>query len=56
VKKISKDTDRDYFMSSLEAKEYGIVDRVIEKSTMRAAESARAGDGDDGGGAKDRED
>jgi ATP-dependent Clp protease protease subunit len=26
---ISKDTDRDYFMSGQEAKEYGIVDHVI---------------------------
>jgi len=30
VEKIKKDTDRDYFMSAEEAKEYGIVDRVIE--------------------------
>jgi ATP-dependent Clp protease, protease subunit len=28
--KIKKDTDRDYFMSSEESKEYGIVDEVIE--------------------------
>ena len=28
--KIKKDTDRDYFMSAEEAKEYGIVDEVIE--------------------------
>jgi ATP-dependent Clp protease, protease subunit len=28
--KVSKDTERDFFMSSPEAKEYGIVDRVIE--------------------------
>ena len=26
-----KDTDRDYFMSSEEAKEYGIIDRVISE-------------------------
>ncbi|MCB9010223.1 MAG: ATP-dependent Clp endopeptidase proteolytic subunit ClpP [Actinobacteria bacterium] len=26
---VSKDTERDYFMSSEEAKEYGIIDRVI---------------------------
>lgn len=30
--RIEKDTDRDYFMSALEAKEYGIVDHVIESS------------------------
>src|SRR3712207_2868538 len=28
--KVSKDTERDYFMSAEEAKTYGIVDRVIE--------------------------
>jgi len=27
--KIEKDTDRDYFMSASEAKEYGLIDRVI---------------------------
>lgn len=30
IDKIKKDTDRDYFMSSEESKEYGIVDTVIE--------------------------
>lgn len=30
VEIIKKDTDRDYFMSAEEAKEYGIIDRVIE--------------------------
>ncbi|NMA87161.1 MAG: ATP-dependent Clp endopeptidase proteolytic subunit ClpP [Tissierellia bacterium] len=30
--KISQDTDRDFFMTSLEAKKYGIIDEVIEKS------------------------
>lgn len=29
--KIEKDTDRDYYMTSLEAKEYGIIDFVVEK-------------------------
>ena len=28
--KVTKDTERDYFMSAEEAKEYNIVDRVIE--------------------------
>ena len=31
--KIEKDTDRDYFMSAAEAKEYGLIDRVIEERT-----------------------
>ena len=30
VDKVSKDMERDYFMSSEEAKEYGIIDQVIE--------------------------
>ena len=29
VKKIAKDTDRDYFMSAEEAKEYGIIDNIF---------------------------
>ncbi|OGW84199.1 MAG: ATP-dependent Clp endopeptidase, proteolytic subunit ClpP [Omnitrophica bacterium RIFCSPHIGHO2_02_FULL_51_18] len=29
VQKIEKDTDRDYFMSAAESKEYGIVDEVV---------------------------
>jgi ATP-dependent Clp protease protease subunit len=36
VKKVAKDSDRDFFMSATEAKEYGLVDRVIEKSGPRA--------------------
>lgn len=32
VKKIASDTDRDFFMSGDQAKEYGIVDHVIEKN------------------------
>src|SRR6476661_651582 len=28
---VSKDTDRDYFMSSEEARDYGIIDRVISE-------------------------
>ncbi|HET9602397.1 MAG TPA: ATP-dependent Clp protease proteolytic subunit, partial [Acidimicrobiales bacterium] len=30
LEKVTQDTERDYFMSSEEAKEYKIVDRVIE--------------------------
>jgi ATP-dependent Clp protease protease subunit len=32
LKKIAKDTDRDFFMSAPEAKEYGLIDKVLEKS------------------------
>jgi len=29
IKKISEDTDRDFFMSAIEATDYGIIDRVV---------------------------
>jgi ATP-dependent Clp protease protease subunit len=35
IEKIRKDTERDYFMSSKEAKEYGIIDKVISKREMK---------------------
>jgi ATP-dependent Clp protease protease subunit len=31
LEKIEKDMDRDFFMSAQEAKEYGLIDRVVEK-------------------------
>jgi ATP-dependent Clp protease, protease subunit len=31
IEKVRQDTERDYFMSSEEAKEYGIIDRVISE-------------------------
>lgn len=31
IKKIEKDADRDFFMSSIEAVEYGMIDKVIEQ-------------------------
>lgn len=30
LERIEKDTDRDYFMSAADAKEYGLIDKVIE--------------------------
>ncbi|HEG6096393.1 TPA: ATP-dependent Clp endopeptidase proteolytic subunit ClpP [Campylobacter jejuni] len=32
VAKIAKDTERDFFMSAQEAREYGLIDKVLEKS------------------------
>jgi ATP-dependent Clp protease protease subunit len=32
IEKVTKDTERDYFMSATEAKEYGIVDQVLERA------------------------
>ncbi len=34
LKKIKKDTERDYFMTAGEAKDYGIVDKVLVKRTL----------------------
>ena len=31
LSQVEKDTDRDYYMSALESKDYGLIDRVIEK-------------------------
>ena len=33
IDKVQKDMDRDYYMTSAEAREYGIIDRVIEHRT-----------------------
>ncbi len=33
IEQISKDTDRDFFMSAKEAKNYGIIDKVITKKS-----------------------
>jgi ATP-dependent Clp protease protease subunit len=38
LKKIEKDTDRDYFMTSEEAKEYGIIDEIIETRKEKTKE------------------
>jgi ATP-dependent Clp protease protease subunit len=35
IEKVSKDTERDYFMTSEEAKAYGIIDRVITTREMQ---------------------
>ena len=35
IEKIQRDTDRDYFMSSEEAKAYGVVDEVIYEKQPR---------------------
>ncbi len=33
IEKIEKDMDRDLFLSAQEAKDYGLIDRVIEERT-----------------------
>ena len=31
VKQVAEDSDRDFFMTSIQAKEYGLIDDVLEK-------------------------
>ncbi len=38
IEKISADTDRDFFMGGEEAREYGLIDEVIEKRTLSSQE------------------
>jgi ATP-dependent Clp protease protease subunit len=33
IAKVAKDTERDFFMSAGESKEYGLVDHVLTKTT-----------------------
>ena len=42
VKQIETDSDRDYYMTALEAKEYGIVDHVIEFKKNRVPKKKSA--------------
>jgi ATP-dependent Clp protease, protease subunit len=42
VDKIKQDTDRDNFMSAVEAVEYGLIDKVLEKRAEAAAPSSSA--------------
>jgi ATP-dependent Clp protease protease subunit len=34
IERIAKDTDRDYVLTAAEAKEYGIIDEVIEERAL----------------------
>ena len=40
LKRIKKDTDRDFFMSSTDSKEYGIIDEVVQRKTPGSPKSA----------------
>ena len=42
VERIEKDTDRDYFMSAMQAKEYGLIDHVVEHAHARQEVMAAA--------------
>ncbi len=39
IRKIKKDTERDFFMSAEEAKKYGIIDKVLEKRSKSDEET-----------------
>jgi ATP-dependent Clp protease protease subunit len=43
VERVARDTDRDRYMSALEAKEYGLVDEVLTRSEKRASKEKEAG-------------
>jgi ATP-dependent Clp protease protease subunit len=43
IEAIRKDSDRDFFMSGLEARDYGIVDHVITKRESRSDKEAKKG-------------
>ncbi len=36
IKRVKRDTDRDFFMSSKEAKEYGLIDEVVQRKVVEA--------------------
>jgi len=38
IERIAKDTDRDFYMTAQQAKEYGVVDDILTKQTLEAEE------------------
>lgn len=42
LEKVEKDTDRDYFMSALEAQEYGLVDKVMTRESHQPSPPSEA--------------
>ena len=47
IEDIARDTDRDYYMSGAEARDYGLIDRVVERHEIRP--DGNSGTGADGG-------
>lgn len=41
VDKVKRDTERDFFMSALEAKEYGVIDDILEKKSEMPSQVPR---------------
>ena len=44
VEEIARDTERDYYMSADEAKEYGVLDRVVHTRTVNGSGEGAPGD------------
>lgn len=42
IERIAKDTERDRYLNAMQAKEYGLVDHVVEKKSKKAAASKDA--------------
>ena len=38
IARVSDDTERDYWMSAIESKEYGVVDEVLSRRTLEAVD------------------
>jgi ATP-dependent Clp protease protease subunit len=45
MERIIRDTDRDFFMDPPSAKEYGIIDEILQGTKVAEAAAATAGDG-----------
>jgi ATP-dependent Clp protease protease subunit len=50
IAEIAKDTERDYYMSATEAKEYGVVDQVVKRREAAAADDSKGSNGANGNG------
>jgi ATP-dependent Clp protease protease subunit len=50
IAEIAKDTERDYYMSATEAKEYGVVDQVVKRREAAAADDSKDSNGANGNG------
>ena len=42
IDKIQADTERDFFMSASEAKDYGLIDQVVERPALSATSNGAA--------------
>lgn len=50
IEKIAADTDRDYYMSGEEAKEYGLIDHVVDRREVMAKPNGSSASGSSGTG------